>query len=62
MIDELSTKFTSDAPSQSAQPRAARRKDQRELRGHIEISAIIRTPPSDMSVMVHSRGREPTPN
>jgi hypothetical protein len=37
MIDELSTKFTSDAPSQSAQTRAARRKNRRELRGHIEI-------------------------
>jgi hypothetical protein len=37
MIYELGTKFTSVAPSRSAQTRAARRKDQRELRGHIEI-------------------------
>ena len=37
MIDELSSEFAPDAPRQPAQPRAARRKDQRELRGHIEI-------------------------
>ena len=37
MVDKLSAEFASDAPCQPAQARTARCKDQRELRGHIEI-------------------------
>jgi len=37
MVDELDAEFASDAPCQPAQARTARCKDQRELRGHVEI-------------------------
>lgn len=37
MVDELGAEFGSDAPCQPAKARTARCKDQRELRGHVEI-------------------------
>ncbi len=37
MVDELGAEFASDAPCQPAQARTARCKDQRELRGHVEV-------------------------
>src|SRR5438128_718611 len=37
MVDELGAELASDAPCQPAQARTARCKDQRELRGHVEI-------------------------
>ncbi len=37
MVDELSAELASDTPCQPAQARTARCKDQRELRGHVEI-------------------------
>lgn len=37
MVDKLSAEFAPDAPCQTAQARTTGRKDQRELRGHVEV-------------------------
>jgi hypothetical protein len=60
-VDELSPELATDSPRKPALPAALREQD-RELIGNIEIFGNHPSPPSEMSTIVQSRGREPIPN
>ena len=61
LIDELGAEFATDPPCQPALTWAAFRQNDGELGGTSTYSAMTFTPPSDMSVIVQSRGK-PVPN